>query len=90
VVKTGWDVTSRINPKVYQSKPMVLLATSPGEGGGSNVLSTAMNSMSFFDGIVKGSFSLPSFYDNYDIENNVVSNEELATKLKKEVESINV
>jgi chromate reductase len=88
--KNIFDWCSRINPKVYQSKPMVLLATSPGEGGGSNVLSTAMNSMSFFDGIVKGSFSLPSFYDNYDIENNVVSNEELATKLKKEVESINV
>jgi chromate reductase len=88
--KNIFDWCSRINPKVYQRKPMVILATSPGEGGGSNVLSTAMNSMPFFDGIVKGRFSLPRFYDNFDIENNVVSNEELATRLKQEVESINV
>ncbi len=86
--KNIFDWCSRINPKVYQSKPMVLLATSPGKGGGSSVLSQALSSMSFFDGMVKGSFSLPSFYDNFDLENKVVSNTELATELKKAVESI--
>ena len=88
--KNIFDWCSRINPKVYQNKPMVLLSTSPGQGGGSNVLSTAMNSIPFFDGIIKGSFSLPSFYDNFDIENNVVSNKELATKLEEVVKSINL
>lgn len=88
--KNIFDWCSRINPKVYQNKPMVLLATSPGKGGGATVLATAMNSIPFFDGIVKGSFSLPNFYDNFDIENNVVSNEALVTQLKKEVENINV
>lgn len=88
--KNIFDWCSRINPKVYQNKPMVLLSTSPGEGGGSNVLSTAINSMPFFQGIVKGSFSLPSFYDNFDIENNVVTSAETIAKLKKEVESITV
>jgi chromate reductase len=88
--KNIFDWCSRINPKVYQNKPMVLLATSPGKGGGSNVLSAAMNSMSFFGGIVKGRFSFPSFYDNFDIKKNVVSNEALATELKKQVESIYV
>ncbi|MDQ7090557.1 MAG: NAD(P)H-dependent oxidoreductase [Methylococcales bacterium] len=84
--KNIFDWCSRINPKVYQGKSMVLLATSPGKGGGSNVLSTAMKSIPYFEGVIKGSFSLPSFYDNFDIKNNVVSNDELATQLKKEVE----
>jgi chromate reductase len=88
--KNIFDWCSRINPKVYQNKPMVILATSPGKGGGSNVLSAAIKSMPFFGGIVKGSFSLPGFYDNFDIENGIVSNEELDSKLKKEVESINL
>ncbi len=42
----------------------------------------------FFIGNVKGSFSLSSFYDNFDVEKNLVSNEELDLKLKTEVESI--
>ena len=88
--KNIFDWCSRINPKVYQNKPMMLLATSPGKGGASNVLSTAMSSIPHFDGIIKGSFSLPSFYDNFDIENNVVSNEVLSAKLKDEVEHINL
>ena len=69
---------------------MVVLATSPGKGGGSNVLSQAVNSMPFFNGVVKGSFSFPSFYDNFDSENNTVSNKELAVKLNTVVESLNV
>jgi len=88
--KNIFDWCSRINPKVYQNKPMMLLATSPGKGGASNVLSTAMNSIPHFDGIIKGSFSLPSFYDNFDIENNIVSNKALNAKLKDEVEHINL
>ena len=31
--KNLYDWTSRIDPKVYQGKPMVMLATSPGPGG---------------------------------------------------------
>jgi len=86
--KNIFDWCSRINPKVYQNKPMVLLATSPGKGGGSNVLASAINSIPFFSGAVKGSFSLPSFYDNFDVEHNIVSNEVLNSQLKKEVESL--
>ncbi|MEE4329860.1 MAG: NAD(P)H-dependent oxidoreductase, partial [Wenzhouxiangella sp.] len=31
--KNLYDWTSRIDPRVYQGKPMVILATSPGPGG---------------------------------------------------------
>ena len=42
--KNLYDWTSRIDMKVYQGKAMVILATSPGPGGASSVLSAAKNS----------------------------------------------
>lgn len=87
--KNLFDWCSRINTKVYQSKPMVLLSTSPGRGGASNVLAGAVNSMPHFGGIVKGSFSLPSFYDNFDSDNNKISNPEICTQLKSVINKIN-
>ena len=86
--KNLFDWCSRINPKVYQNKPVVLLSTSPGASGAATILSTAINSMPHFAGEVKGSFSLPSFYDNFDVETNVIRDEELAAKLKEEVEKL--
>ena len=86
--KNLFDWCSRINPKVYQNKPMVLLSTSPGARGGSGVLSAAANAMPQFDGIVKGSFSLPSFYDNFDLNNNKISDSGLLSQLMKEVRSL--
>ena len=86
--KNIFDWCTRISREVYQQKPMVLLATSPGKGGAAKVLSVAINAMSSFGGIVKGSFSLPSFHENFDIESNTVSNKALASQLKKEVDSI--
>jgi len=86
--KNLFDWCSRINPKIYQNKPMILLATSPGARGAATILSTAINSMPHFSGEVKGSFSLPSFYDNFDIDNNEITDNELAATLKKEVEKL--
>ena len=65
--KNLFDWASRINPKVYQNKPMVLLATSPGPGGANTVLTAAVNSAPYFAGNVKASLSIPSFYDNFDV-----------------------
>ena len=86
--KNLFDWCSRINPKVYQNKPMVLMATSPGGRGGAGVLSIALDSAPRFDGIVKGSFLLPSFYDNFDVENNQLTDADLLAKLKAEMEKL--
>jgi chromate reductase len=86
--KNLFDWCSRINQKLFQNKPMVLLATSPGARGAATILSTAVNSMPHFAGDVKGSFSLPSFYDNFDVENNEIRDVELAVKLRQEVEKL--
>ena len=81
------DWTSRINAKTFQEKPMLLLATSPGARGGSSVLDIATKRFPFQGGIVKGSFSLPSFNDNFDVEKGI-TNEDLKNQLMGIVNSI--
>lgn len=82
VYKNLFDWASRIDMKVYQNKPTVLLATSPGPGGAGSVLAGALGSAEFFAMDLKGSLSVPSFNDNFDTEKGVLVNEELSVKLK--------
>lgn len=79
--KNIFDWMSRINQKVFQNKPMLLLATSPGAGGAANVLNAAVNSAPYFAGDVKASLSVKSFYDNFDVEKNELKNEEIKREL---------
>ncbi|GAB1261012.1 NADPH-dependent FMN reductase [Aurantivibrio plasticivorans] len=72
--KNLFDWTTRINQKVYQGKPIVMLSTSPGGAGASNVLNMAVTSAEYFDGRVVSHFSLPSFYDNFDQEQGLITN----------------
>lgn len=87
--KNIFDWCSRIEPKVFHNKPMVLLATSPGSRGGATVLAAAVQSAPYFDGIVKASLSIPSFYDNFDAEKQVISHEELNDQFKDAVSHLN-
>lgn len=80
--KNVFDWASRIDMKVYQGKPVVMLATSPGPGGATSVLSSAVNSAPYFDADVKGSMSVPSFYDNFDMETGEMTNLEMIDNLK--------
>jgi NAD(P)H-dependent FMN reductase len=81
--KNVFDWCSRINGKVFQEKPMLLMATSPGGRGGVSVLEIAKNAFPRFGAILKGTFSLPSFNDNFDVEKGRISNEELDKQLKE-------
>ncbi len=73
--KNIFDWTSRINSKTFQEKPVVLLSTSPGPRGGSSVLEIAKNRFPFQGAVVKGSMSLPSFYENFDAVNGIINDE---------------
>jgi chromate reductase len=73
--KNIFDWISRINSKTFQEKPMLLLATSPGDRGGSSVLEIANNRFTFQGGDVKGSLSLPNFNDNFDAEKGITDPE---------------
>jgi NAD(P)H-dependent FMN reductase len=85
--KNIFDWTSRINAKTFQEKQVILLATSPGPRGGSSVLEIAKNRFPFQGAIVKGSFSLPSFNDNFDAEKGI-TNEDFKNQLHEIISSI--
>ena len=86
--KNLYDWVSRIQPKVYQDKRMLLLSTSPGGRGGKSVMELALAQMPRFGGEVRGSVSIPSFDENFDRERGVVSNAELAGEIRKAIESL--
>jgi chromate reductase len=86
--KNIFDWASRINPKVFQNKPMIMLATSPGPGGAASVLAAATASAPHFDGEVKASLSVPSFYDNFDVEQGSIRNKEIDAQLTKVINSL--
>ena len=80
--KNLFDWTSRIDGKVYQGKPLILLATSPGARGASGVLATAVNSAPHFGADLKGSLSIADFYKNFDTDTGKITNPETKAELK--------
>lgn len=81
--KNIFDWCSRIQKEVFQQKPMLLMATSPGQRGGASVLEIAESAFPRYGGNIKATFSLPSFGLNFDVENNEISNLELRAELQK-------
>ena len=86
--KNLYDWISRIQPKVYRDKPMVLLSTSPGGRGGKSVLELALGQVPRFGGQVKASVAVPSFGENFDVEAGVISNDEIAGQIRDAVERL--
>lgn len=83
--KNTFDWASRINVKVFQDKPMLLMATSPGGRGGASVLGISENLFPRYGGNIKATFSLPSFNQNFDMESGTISNAEFDQKLRNAV-----
>ena len=68
--------------KAWHDKDMVLMATSPGARGGKTVLEIAENRFPFNGGNVLGTFSLPSFEDNFSPEKGILDDDLKADFLK--------
>lgn len=80
--KSLFDWASRINGKVFQQKPMLLMATSPGGRGGANVLEIAKNAFPRYGADIKATFSLPLFDENFDLEQHKISNPVLDKEIR--------
>jgi NAD(P)H-dependent FMN reductase len=65
VFKNIFDWMSRIDGKLWNGVPMLLMATSPGPRGGASVLEIAKNRFPFMGGNIVAEFSFPSFNDNF-------------------------
>jgi len=81
--KNIFDWTSRIEKKIYQGKPMVVLATSPGPRGGQNVLKIAVEAAPFFGGSVSGSLSVGPFMEKFDQDTDRLVSKEDAVALRE-------
>ncbi|MEM9103926.1 MAG: NAD(P)H-dependent oxidoreductase [Pseudomonadota bacterium] len=82
VYKNLFDWMSRIDQKVYQDKPMIIMAASPGGRGGAGVLGAAEMGAPFFGMDVKGKVSVPTFQDNFDFEMNEISNDDIKKQIQ--------
>lgn len=84
--KNAYDWISRINQKVWKSKPMLLMATSPGARGGATVLQTAKTSFPRLGANIIADFSLPSFHDNFSEKG--IANKELNIDLTQKIKML--
>ena len=69
--KNVLDWTTRIEPKLWSSRPMLLMATSPGGRGGATVLAAAQGTFPHLGGNIAATFSLPSYHDLFSIEEGI-------------------
>lgn len=86
--KNVYDWASRIDMAVYQDKPTVMLATSPGGRGGQGVLELAAGTAAFFGAKLAGTLSVPSFFDNFDSDAGELSNADLKAELATTIEAL--
>ena len=86
--KNIFDWASRIDVKVFQNKPAIFLATSPGQRGAQSVLQSAIGSAPFFGANVVGSFSLPKFYDHFDVDKKTITDETLNQALAEVMKAL--
>ncbi|WP_417369970.1 NADPH-dependent FMN reductase [Flavobacterium beibuense] len=80
--KNIYDWASRQKKEVFANKPLLLMSTSPGKFGGKNSLEAAKISLKWYGGNIKDTFTLPSFNENFDVENGTISNKEFDNALK--------
>jgi NAD(P)H-dependent FMN reductase len=71
----------------WGNKPTFVMATSPGPRGGASVLNLAKTTLPYYGANVIDTFSLPSFYENFNDETGIV-NVEFETELKSKIEKI--
>jgi NAD(P)H-dependent FMN reductase len=80
--KNIFDWASRLEGKVYQNKPAVIFSTSPGGHGAANVMQAAVASAPHFDMDLKASLSVASFYDNFDMDSQTISNPDIEQQIE--------
>lgn len=86
--KNIFDWISRIpNRKAFGEKHILLMSTSIGTRGASNVLEIAKSRFPYSGGIIAETFNLPSFNENF-IENIGIINEILLQQLQQKIEDI--
>jgi len=82
-LKNTLDWISRMEGKIFQDKPVLLMSASPGGRGGQSVLNHLIGVLPFWGAQLVGTFSLPKFGETFS--NGNITNSELAENLKSRV-----
>lgn len=80
--KNVFDWCSRIQMKVYQDKPMLVMATSKGGRGGQGVLADVLQAFPHFGANITSSFSFGPFTEHFDTEIDALKTPELVSELR--------
>lgn len=83
--KNIFDWCSRIDMKIFQDRPMLLMATSVGGRGGQNVLAAAQGGFPFFGAQITSSFNFGPFGEHFDSETERLKTPELALELREAI-----
>jgi len=86
--KNLFDWCTRQGRDVYAEKPTMLLSTSKGPRGATSVLEIATNSLARFSADIRAYVSVPSFYENFDVEKGCITNPYIEEELRQGVESL--
>ncbi len=81
------DWLSRVDRSFFADKKMLLMSTSPGGRGAAGALDYVKNSFPRYGGVVVESFSFASFYENFDVENNVIKDPALTLGMEEVIAS---
>lgn len=82
------DWVSRVDRKVFQEKPMILLSTSEGARGGKTVMDLAVRTLPFLGANIKEHLSIPTFSRNWAQTSEVISDREINSQLQDMVHSV--
>ena len=82
------DWVTRIEKGFFQNKPLYFLSTSPGQAGASSVLNIAATSAKFFAGDLRGTMSIPTFSENFDVGAGEISNLEIKNRLIRDLQNL--
>lgn len=83
------DWLSVIKQRFFENKPVLLLSTSPGATGASTHLGILAKLVPLWGGLLKSTYSLGSFHDNFDEEKMIISNAEELQKLDRAFQIFN-
>jgi chromate reductase, NAD(P)H dehydrogenase (quinone) len=85
--KNIFEWISRMTPKPFIDKKLLLMSTSTGAGGGRTILNQVVERLPKQGSIIAGSFVLPSFNENFDTSKGI-TDENLKSQLFQIIESI--
>ncbi|WP_282608154.1 NADPH-dependent FMN reductase [Pelagibius sp. Alg239-R121] len=90
ILKNVIDWMSRMEGKIFQEKPVVLMSTTPGKNGGRTNLEHMAKLMPWWGGSVVATFSLARFQDTFDVEAGALRDAEQQAELLAAVKALEV